>query len=167
MTTQPFPAARPEHSAHRAHTTQTAHTRARPSRRTLVARFAFHYLEMVLAMVAGMVVFGGLIAVLASAAGLDYSHETYPVTGAVEMALTMSLGMALWMRVRRHRRRHVAEMTAAMVAPLAVLLPLVWTGVLAAGSLMMLEHVLMFPLMLLVMLLSPSAYTGHHHSDEH
>ena len=164
MTTQPFPTALPEHGAHPAHIPQTER---RPSRRTLVARFAFHYVEMVLAMVAGMVVFGGLVAVLASAAGLDHSHQTYPVTGAVEMALTMSLGMALWMRIRRHRWRHVAGMTAAMVAPLAVLLPLVWTGVLAAGSLMMLEHVLMFPLMLLVMLLSPSAYTGHHHSGQH
>jgi putative intracellular protease/amidase len=145
--------------------TQTAQHTADPtephtSRRVLVGRFVRHYLEMVLAMVAGMMLLGMLVGALAGAAGLDYSHTRYPVVGAVEMALTMSAGMAFWMRYRRHHWRHVAEMTAAMVVPLVVLLPLVWAGVMAASSLMMVEHVVMFPLMLAVMLRAPRAYTG-------
>jgi transcriptional regulator GlxA family with amidase domain len=64
------------------------------------------------------------------------------------------------MRWRRHHWRHVVEMSAAMVLPLAFLFPLARTGGIEASSLMMLDHSLMFPLMLAAMLRSPRAYTG-------
>jgi putative intracellular protease/amidase len=129
-------------------------------RRVLVARFVRHYVEMVLAMVAGMMILSPVVGMTADVFGITYTRDTQPTIAAVEMALTMSAGMAFWMRYRRHHRRHVADMTAAMVLPLVVLLPLTWTGVVAGSSLMMLEHVAMLPLMLVAMLRTPRAYTG-------
>jgi hypothetical protein len=136
-------------------------TPAAPSpRRVLVGRFVRHYVEMVLAMVAGMLVLGGLVRLVLGVAGLGYSSESHPYVAATEMALTMSAGMAFWMRYRRHHWRHVLDMTAAMILPLVFLFPVAWTGGIAPASLPMLEHVAMFPLMLAVMLRTPRAYTG-------
>jgi putative intracellular protease/amidase len=133
---------------------------ATTARRVLVARFVRHYVEMVLAMVAGMMILGAVVGIVAGVAGVDYSRDAHPYVAALEMTVTMSAGMAFWMRWRRHHRRHVAEMTAAMVLPLVFLFPLAWTGGIEASSLMMLDHTLMFPLMLAAMLRSPRAYTG-------
>ena len=140
----------------------TGHEPAAPDtpRRVLVARFVRHYVEMVLAMVAGMLVLGAAVGIVAGLAGVDYSREAHPYLAAVEMTVTMSAGMAFWMRWRRHHWWHVAEMTAAMVLPLVFLFPLARTGGIEASSLMMLDHTLMFPLMLAVMLRTPRAYTG-------
>jgi putative intracellular protease/amidase len=135
-------------------------TATRPRRRVLVARFVRHYAEMVLAMFAGMLVLGAAVGIVTGVAGVDYSREAHPYLAAIEMTVTMSAGMAFWMRWRRHHWRHVAEMTAAMVLPLVFLFPLAWTGGIEASSLMMLDHTLMFPLMLVVMLRAPHAYTG-------
>src|SRR5690242_6854901 len=83
----------------------------RPRRRVLVARFVRHYVEMILAMFAGMALLGLPLGVL-------YSHDDHPLIAAVEMTVTMSAGMAFWMWYRRHHLRHVVDMTAAMVLPL-------------------------------------------------
>jgi flagellar biosynthetic protein FliP len=161
MTAQTAPQTTPASPASPASPADRHATSAAPApRRVLVARFVRHYVEMVVAMIAGMVLLGPVIGLVAGAAGLDYSHVTHPRLGAVEMALTMSAGMAFWMRYRRHHWRHVADMTAAMVAPLVVLLPLSWAGLVDAAALPMLEHAAMFPLMLVAMLRTPAAYTG-------
>jgi hypothetical protein len=47
-----------------------------------------------------------------------------------------------------------------MFAPALPLFPLVWLGVLDAGSMMMLAHVAMLPLMLIVMLWRRDEYAG-------
>jgi hypothetical protein len=41
-------------------------------------RFALHYLEMVVAMFVGMLVLGGVLRAILSAAGVEYSMERYP-----------------------------------------------------------------------------------------
>jgi hypothetical protein len=127
-------------------------------------RFLLHYLEMVVAMLAGMFVFGALVGLVTDLAGVEYSHSTHPAIGSTEMALTMSAGMAIWMLVRGHSRRVTLEMVAAMCAPLVVVLPLLWLDVLPGSAAIMIVHVAMFPLMVVAMLLRREEYTTHHHS---
>jgi hypothetical protein len=116
------------------------------------ARFARHYLEMVVAMAAGMVVFGGLRIGVVALTGVDYSLAGRPGLAAIEMAFTMSVGMVVWMRFRGHGWASTVEMVGAMFAPIIVLAPLAWLDVVPGGSLVMLTHVAMLPLMLVVML---------------
>jgi flagellar biosynthetic protein FliP len=108
-------------------------------RRSPLVRFIGHYLEMVVAMVVGMVALAPLW------------PEAWLVRGdlhAVAMAVDMTVAMAAWMLVRRHTWPRIVEMSAAMVLPFAALLVPYWLGVLSAGALMIAAHVVMFPLML-------------------
>jgi hypothetical protein len=114
--------------------------------------FVRHYLEMVVAMLAGMLALGWLEGLVAP--GLSLPTEL----AVLLMATNMSLGMAVWMRVRRHAWRAVAEMSAAMYVPFALLLVPFWTGLLDGGGLMLWGHVLMLPAMALVMLVRPAEY---------
>jgi flagellar biosynthetic protein FliP len=118
---------------------------ARSNTRKLV-RFAGHYLEMVVAMMVGMVA----LAPVWSAAwpGLD----DRPALSALVMATNMSVGMALWMRVRRHGWPHIAAMCAAMYVAFLVLLPPYWAGMISGDTLHGVGHMLMLPLMLVAML---------------
>lgn len=120
--------------------------------RTARLRFVRHYVEMVVAMLAGMVVLGGALRLGLAAAGVEYSMQRFPELTIVEMAVTMILGMAGWMRFRGHAWPGTLEMSAAMVVPAVAVLVPVWVGVLDAGTAMAVEHVAMFVLMLAVML---------------
>lgn len=125
-------------------------------------RFLRHYLEMVAAMVVGMVVLGMAVQGIVTAAGGDYSHSRYPELGSLEMAITMSVGMAAWMRYRRHGRASTLEMIVAMIAPAVALLPLLWLEVISGESAMAFLHIVMLPLMLVVMLRRRGEYTALH-----
>jgi hypothetical protein len=117
-------------------------------------RFTRHALEMIVAMVAGMVV-------LEPVWSFAWPGLADNVTAHVlVMATNMSLGMALWMRVRRHGWAGIAEMSAAMYLPFLVLLPFHWTGLLSGMALMTAGHVLMVPAMLAAMLRRRHEY-GH------
>ncbi|WP_142139156.1 hypothetical protein [Acidovorax sp. SLBN-42] len=109
-------------------------------------RFARHALEMVIAMVVGMVV----LAPVWSFAwpGLDQNTTA----SVLVMATNMSIGMAVWMRIRGHGAAPIAEMCAAMYLPFLVLLPFNWAGALSDMGLMTAGHVLMVPAMLAAML---------------
>lgn len=131
----------------------TAKTAARP--RSGWLRFTLHYIEMIIAMFVGMYALG----FLQSAVGLGVSHAQYPELGYLVMALNMSIGMAAWMRFRGHAWRPTLEMCAAMFVPVVPLFPLLWTGVIDGGGLMLFAHVAMFPLMLGAMLLRRAEYT--------
>lgn len=127
--------------------TTTGQDHPEPTKRSRRAlRFARHALEMVLAMVAGMVV----LEPVWSLVWPDLADNT--TAHVLVMATTMSLGMLVWMRVRRHGWASVAEMCAAMYVPFVVLLPLHWTGALSAAALMTAGHVVMIPAMLAAML---------------
>ncbi|MEF3403098.1 hypothetical protein [Agromyces sp. CCNWLW203] len=117
-------------------------TRRRPS----LWRFALHGLEMVIAMVLGMVVLGPVWAW--AWPGLSEN----PTAQVLVMATDMSIGMAVWMRIRGHGLPAIAEMAAAMYLPFLVLLPFHWVGALSAMALMTAGHVLMLPAMLVAML---------------
>jgi len=117
-----------------------------------VRNFIRHYLEMVVAMLLGMLVLGLPLATLLHAPELEL----------LNMAITMTLPMVAWMRYRGHGWQPVWEMSAAMFVPTFVALGLLWAGsVEDEHTLLMIQHTAMFPLMLLAMLLRPSEYTGH------
>ena len=114
-------------------------------RRKRWPRFARHAVEMVVAMVAGMVV-------LEPVWSFAWPGLADNVTAHVlVMATNMSLGMGLWMRIRRHGWTGIIEMSVAMYAPFVVLLPFHWAGALSAMALMTAGHVLMVPAMLVAM----------------
>ena len=119
-----------------------------------VLRFAGHYVEMVVAMLAGMVALGPLWSW--AAPGLT----ARPDAGAVIMATNMTIGMTLWMLVRRHSWTAIAEMAAAMYLPFLALLVPYWFGVISGGAVMTWGHILMLVAMLAVMLRRRG---GHHH----
>ena len=132
-----------------------------PSHRTGWTRhqwraFVVHYVEMVLAMFAGMLLLGlaqdGLIAATGATA-LERALDG-PVVGLVMMTAYMVVGMAGWMAIRRHPLRHNIEMNAAMVAPLPLLLPFQIAGV----DMMVALHVAMFASMLGYMWLRRNHY---------
>ena len=109
-------------------------------------RLVRHYLEMVGAMVVGMVVLGGAVSVFCAVTGhedlLDHAGATAPI-----MATDMTVGMVVWMRYRGHGWAATREMAAAMYVPLALLIVPFWAGVLPGGGLLGAMHVLMLPAM--------------------
>ncbi|GAA1771359.1 hypothetical protein [Agromyces humatus] len=126
--------------------TETAHRTEATAQRPSLLRFALHGLEMVIAMIVGMVVLDPVWAF--AWPGL---HEN-TVAQALVMATDMSIGMAVWMRVRGHGLPAIAEMSAAMYLSFLVLLPFLWAGVLSGMAFMTAGHVLMVPAMLIAML---------------
>lgn len=131
---------------------------ARPRNRTVRAhlRFAGHVVEMLLAMLVGMLALGPLWSF-----ALPGLHG-YPDAQALVMATNMSVGMAVWMKVRRHSWRRIAEMSAAMYLPFIVLLVPYWLGALSGGAVMTFGHVLMLPAMLAAMLWRRADYDHSH-----
>lgn len=121
------------------HEETTAH---RPS----VRRFALHGLEMVIAMLLGMVALEPLWSW--TWPGLDADTTAQ----ALVMATNMSIGMAVWMRIRGHGLPAIAEMSAAMYLSFLVLLPFHWAGALSGMAFMTVGHALMVPAMLVAML---------------
>ena len=125
-------------------------------------RFVRHFLEMVAAMVGGMVIFGGLVSLFCSLTGhrdlFEHAGASAPI-----MATNMTVGMSLWMRHRGHGWAATGEMAAAMYAPLVVLLVPFWLGVLPGSALLGAMHVLMLPAMGLAMLHRRDEYTHDHH----
>jgi hypothetical protein len=115
-------------------------------------RFARHYLEMVAAMVAGMIVLGGMSRAVLTPAGIEFSAARHPELTSLEMAFDMTAGMVVWMRHRGHAWASTLEMAGVMFFPALALFPPLWLGVVTADSLPMLEHLVMLPLMLAVML---------------
>jgi hypothetical protein len=118
-----------------------------------------HYLEMLAAMLVGMVVLGAAVRGVLGLAGLEFPAQ-YSELVALEMAFDMSVGMVVWMRHRGHGWAPTLEMAGTMFVPAVALFPLLWLGVIAGESLLLLEHVAMLPLMFLVMLRRRSEYGG-------
>jgi hypothetical protein len=120
--------------------------------------FIRHYLEMLLAMFIGMAVLaGGLVA-----AGVDIRSVELAL---LWMAFSMSLPMVAWMRYRGHGWTPSIEMTASMFLPSFAAIALLWFGLVEdRGALMGVQHVAMFPAMLLAMLLRRAEYSGHVHA---
>jgi hypothetical protein len=125
--------------------------RVRDQRRSWL-RFLRHYLEMMAAMLVGMLLLGGAVRAILAVAAVDYSVDRHPEIVILEMAVSMSAGMVVWMRHRGHGWASTLEMAGATFAPAPVLYPLLWIGALGTGDLLEASHVLMLTLMLVVML---------------
>ncbi len=123
--------------------------------------FARHYIEMVAAMVVGMVALGGLVSLVLWLLGRGDVMGYLPVRTLV-MATNMSVGMGLWMRHRGHAWSRIAEMSAAMYAPFLVLLAPYAAGKIGAGPVMGAGHLLMLTAMLAVMLPRYNEYSQDH-----
>jgi hypothetical protein len=142
---------------------ETAGPGADEPRRSPVRNFARHYVEMLVAMFLGMFVLGSALAALLALVGVEVSSwETdAPALLLLGMAFTMTVPMVAWMRHRGHGWAPAGDMTAAMFVPSLALIGLLWADVETDGhALMMIQHVAMFPSMLLAMLLRRHEYTG-------
>lgn len=80
-------------------------------------RFGRHYLEMVVAMMFGMMVLGGVVRMAVAAAGQSAIWTQMPDLVWIEMSITMSIPMIALMRYRKHSWYDTFEMTAAMLVP--------------------------------------------------
>ncbi len=124
-------------------------------------RFGLHYLEMVLAMIAGMAVLGmgerAILAPLGCAALLDHVKFHAPI-----MATNMTVCMTVWMRYRGHGWPATGEMALAMYVPLAILFGPFAAGMISGSALLVWMHVLMLPAMALVMLRRLDEYAVDH-----
>ena len=81
--------------------------------------FIRHYVEMLIAMFAGMVVLGGPAMVALGAAGVSSAElrSDAPAALLLGMGITMTVPMVAWMRYRGHHWDRSLEMGAAMIAP--------------------------------------------------
>jgi hypothetical protein len=112
---------------------------------------------MLLVMFAGMFVLGALLGLFVSFSVL---LDDAPALALSVMALNMTIPMVAWMRYRGHGWRAGAEMAASMVGPTALAVALLATGVMTdPHALMGVQHTLMFPAMLAVMLLRRDEYS--------
>jgi hypothetical protein len=127
--------------------------------------FIRHYIEMVVAMFAGMVALGvpagwALQAFGSSTSGLT---DTAPALMLLGMAVTMTVPMVAWMRYRGHGWRANTEMAASMVLPTFAAIGALAAGAMTdIGTLLAVEHVAMLLGMLAAMLLRLDEYTRHH-----
>lgn len=123
--------------------------------------FVRHYVEMVVVMFAGMGVLGGLtrLGLAVTGGSLD------DVSGGLHitlMGLWMTIPMVAWMAYRGHTRAQNAEMAGSMLVPSMLAAGLTWTGVLDTGAGLALQHVVMLPAMLGVMLRRYDEYAHVH-----
>jgi hypothetical protein len=118
--------------------------------------FIRHYLEMIAAMFAGMLVLWMPVEMA--------FPDVAPAVTFLGMATTMTVPMVAWMRHRGHGWQPSVEMAAAMFIPTLAAIALHGAGALDFHSLMMLEHVAMLLAMLGAMLLRRDEYAGHVHA---
>jgi hypothetical protein len=123
--------------------------------------FARHFLEMVVAMLLGMGVLEGVAALAFAAAGSGLTDQP----GAFRvmlMGLNMTVPMVMWMRYRGHSASRNGEMAASMLVPSGVAAALAAAGVLGVGAALLVQHAVMIPAMLAVMLWRYDEYARPH-----
>lgn len=132
------------------------------TRRSPALRFAAHYVEMVAVMLAGMLVLGAPLALLATALGAGPAElgRDAPAVVLLAMGFSMTAPMVWWMRRRGHSGAANREMAGAMIVPTLAAVALLGTGAVGdLDALLGIQHVAMFPAMLAVMLLRREEYS--------
>jgi hypothetical protein len=127
-------------------------------RRSALRRVVGHYLEIVVAAVAGMVILGPAESMLLNPIGWAEVIANFEAATLV-MATNMTVAAAAWMRLRGHGWAAIGEMAVAMYASFLVLFPPLWLGVLSASGLMVLGHLLMLFAIAAAMLRRRDEYT--------
>ncbi len=125
--------------------------------------FIRHYLEMVAAMFLGMGVLFAPALLALGAAGVSSAElrSDVPALLLLGMGVTMTVPMVAWMRYRRHGWAASNEMAASMLIPTAGVIALLGADLVDdVGALLMIEHVVMLPAMLVAMLLRRDEYSG-------
>jgi hypothetical protein len=125
--------------------------------------FVRHYVEMVVAMFLGMAILGLPALAALGFVGVSWSElqNDAPALLLFGMGATMTGPMVAWMRYRGHGWPACADMTAAMFIPTFGVIAVLWSGVVDdVGTLLDIEHLVMFPSMLVAMLLRRDEYTG-------
>lgn len=125
-------------------------------------RFWLHFLEMVVVMFAGMGIFSGLAALAFGAAGSSVGAQAGWFR-VLLMGIAMTIPMVLWMMLRRHPAMRGVEMAASMMVPTVLAAALVAAGSLGAGAGLGVQHAVMIPAMLGVMLWRYDEYARPHH----
>jgi hypothetical protein len=123
--------------------------------------FARHFVEMVIAMFLGMGVLGGLAALGFAVAG----GSSTDLPGGVRvtlMGIYMTVPMVLWMRYRGHAAARNAEMALSMMVPTVAAAALAFAGMLGTGAALGIQHAVMVPAMLGVMLWRYEEYARPH-----
>ena len=118
-------------------------------------QFARHYAEMVLVMFAGMGIFFGVAVGLSAALGSDYGELREDAPGVIlfGMGFGMTAAMIWWMERRGHSQPATRAMALSMILPTLLELALLASGAVTdLDTLVTLEHVVMFPAMLVAML---------------
>jgi hypothetical protein len=125
--------------------------------------FTRHYIEMIIAMFLGMGVLYVPAVIALGAFGFESTDA--PALALALMGIAMTVPMVAWMRHRKHGWAASSEMAASMLVPTAGVIVLLAAGAVTDfGTLMTLEHVVMFPSMLFVMLLRYDEYAGAAHA---
>jgi hypothetical protein len=122
--------------------------------------FARHFGEMLLAMLLGMFVLGGLAELIFAAAGSSLTAQSSGLQITL-MGISMTGPMVLWMGYRGHEMGRNVEMAASMMVPTLIAAALAWMGVLGAGSGLAVQHTVMIPAMLAVMVWRYADYSHH------
>jgi hypothetical protein len=136
----------------------TIPTRARSAGKR---NFLRHFGEMLLAMFVGMLVLGGITQLAFFAAGGSLKDASAAVR-VLLMGFDMTVPMVAWMSYRGHGWARSTEMAAAMVVPSLTAAALAAGGALGSGGAMALQHVVMIPAMLGVMLWRYDHYARGH-----
>ena len=104
---------------------------------------------------------GGLAELLFAAAGSSLGDQAGGLQ-VVIMGVSMTVPMIGWMAYRGHARARNAEMAASMMVPTLLAAALAWRGALGAGAALGVQHAVMIPAMLGVMLWRYEHYAQPH-----
>jgi len=102
---------------------------AESDRKRHVSPFWRHFLQMLAAMVVGMIAAGGIFVAVVGVKTWDEVTLQYPTQALLAMAAGMTVPMVAWMMYRGMGRRNSYEMAAAMILPVIPFLCLVWFDV--------------------------------------
>jgi hypothetical protein len=102
---------------------------AESDRQRHVSPFWWHFLQMMAAMVVGMIATGAIFVAVVGVKTWDEVTLQYATQARLAMAAGMTVPMVAWMGHRGMGRRNSYEMAAAMILPVIPFLCLVWFDV--------------------------------------
>src|ERR671923_499813 len=124
------------------------------------ARFAWHFIQMFIAMAVGM----ALLAIALGLLGYGNLGKRVPEFYALLMAISMVIPMAAWMRFRMgHGWSRTTEMSGAMIIPTGILVVICSAGILPHAAALAWSMPLMYVAMLGDMGYRWRDYAQHHH----